>query len=195
MRRECESHDLAFKLLQDGFAVGPFKVLPNYAKEVAVLQYAKLDVAKDVSLSPSAIVERVAALRTILIREPVDVPAFSSQLEEAMRVALVRQGRPAKAELRADLPSVYREMIFIREGAGPRRTAAADYPLPRFVVELKTLAQSEQNMKAAHQFRLEPAVIENTKDTKKSIFIPNDLESGYGEGTYCQAVTIRPDTE
>jgi seryl-tRNA synthetase len=74
------------------------------------------------------------------------------------------------------------------ENLGGKRVAP--YSIPRFVVETKTLVQSDLNSSRARRFRLETAVIENTKNPKKSVFIPNDLQKGYGEGTYFQAIIL-----
>ena len=62
--------------------------------------------------------------------------------------------------------------------------------MARFVVEIKTLVQSNENLAAARRFRLEPAVIENTKNPNKSVFFPNDLSQGFGEGMYFQALIM-----
>ena len=64
------------------------------------------------------------------------------------------------------------------------------YPVARFVVELKSLVSSEFNLGRSRRFKLETAVIENTRNPKKSIFIPNQLDHGYGEGTFFQAIVL-----
>jgi hypothetical protein len=111
---------------------------------------------------------------------------------EAAKVAVVRQtGRLPAGQLRAELPRVYTEMAAIRRAAGRGKStkSALDYPVARFVVELVTLIQSDLNTKSP-RFRLEAAVLENTKDPRKAIFLPNDVRVGYGEGTYYQALPM-----
>lgn len=83
-------------------------------------------------------------------------------------------------------------MTAIRQDRGRTITSNSfrDYPLARFVVELKTLVQSEQNMTASKRFRLETAVLENTRNSKKSVLIPTDLQRGYAGGTYFQALVL-----
>jgi hypothetical protein len=84
-------------------------------------------------------------------------------------------------------------MAFIRQGVGStsrKKAGSGDYSLSRFVIELKQFLQSDQNLHADPPFRLEPAVIENTKNPKKSVFIPREVPCGFGEGSYYQAVLI-----
>lgn len=108
-----------------------------------------------------------------------------------MRVSLSRRNASLVGEIRAELPAVYRELFFIRHGdellAGQH---PEPYPLARFVVEVKTLVQSDFNSSRSRRFRLETAVIENTRNPKKSVFIPNDVNKGFGEGTYFQAIIL-----
>jgi len=193
LRQSCESAKLDFKALQDGFGVGPFLVTVDVQKETASFQYARVLVVKDVPLNVQAIVAQATSLKATLLDSPVDFPKFQSQLCEAMRVAVARrENRLPTGELRADLPAVFREMCIIRQPASATtKRTLGDYPLPRFVVELKQFLQSDQNIHAGPQFRLEPAVIENTKNPKKSIFIPREITCGFGEGTYTQAIVLQ----
>jgi len=97
-------------------------------------------------------------------------------------------------ELRVELPVVFREMGFIRQSvsSSSRKTSAgAEYSLSRFVIELKQFMQSDQNLHSDQQFRMEAAVIENTKNPKKSVFIPRDVSCGFGEGSYYQAILLQ----
>jgi hypothetical protein len=85
-------------------------------------------------------------------------------------------------------------MSFIRNTSGSnssKRTGAEEYSLARFIIELKQFIQSDDNLKSPQQCRLEPAVIENTKNPKKSIFVPRDVACGFGEGTYYQAIIMQ----
>src|SRR5205085_1758480 len=124
-----------------------------------------------------------------------NLSALAAQIEEAILVAVARQKKPAsRSEMRVELPTLFREMGFIRNGPSSVGRPAEAYSLPRFVVELKSLIQSETNSKSSRRLRLETAVLENTKDARKSVFIPHDLSVGYGEGTYYQAVVAPPYT-
>lgn len=190
LRQHAEAQKMSFKPLSEGFVLGPFAVTLNVPKESANLTYAKVPLVSGMPLDPSLIVKTAQEWMAKLL----EVPAFQSlavQFEEAIRVAVARQKKPAaRADLRADLLAVYREMTFIRQGPGREHAKAADYCLPRFVVELKTLVQSEENTQGDRRFRLETAVLENAKDPRKSVFIPSDLSAGHGEGTYFQAIAM-----
>jgi hypothetical protein len=192
LRNGCESANLNFKPLADGFGVGPFLIAIDAQKQICLFQYAKVTVQKDVALNVSAIVAAATGLKASLVDPPVDLAQFRSELHEAMRVAVARrEARQPVTELRVELPVVFREMGFIRQGAGGaarKKTRDAEYSLSRFVIELKQFIQSDQNLHSDQQFRLEPAVIENTKNPKKSVFIPRDVSCGFGEGTYYQAI-------
>ena len=109
-------------------------------------------------------------------------------------VTLAREKKSTRLpELRAELPEVYREMTFIRQtGTKPlSKQNVQDYPLARFVVEVATVIRSDENLAADRSFRLETAVIENTRNRRKSVFIPKDLRKGYGEGMYYQALILQ----
>jgi hypothetical protein len=190
LRHSGEAAGLHVRPLHEGFAVGPFSLTVDAPKEVGALSYAKVLVAKDLPLDPNAVIKAAQDLSSRLLQAP-SIDSLRKQVEEAMRVAAVRQKKvPANNELRADLPSVYREMGFIRQGSSRSAKAASDYSLARFAVELKTLVQSDDNTASSRRFRLETAVLENTKDPRKSVFIPSDLAVGYGEGTYYQALLL-----
>jgi hypothetical protein len=195
LRQGCEGARLDFKPLTDGFGVGPFFVGIDAQKQTASFQYAKVTILKDVPLNVSAIVAQATALKTSLLDPPLDLPQFRSELHEAMRVAVARrEARQPTTELRVELPVVFREMGFIRQGASGssrRKSAGAGYSLTRFVIELKQFIQSDQNLHSDQQYRLEPAVIENTKNPKKSVFIPRDVSCGFGEGSYYQAILVQ----
>ena len=188
----CEAAGLDFSVVSDGFAVGPFFVSVNRQKESASFHYAKMELDKGIPLSTPAIVEQAHAWKQALLDTPVDVVSFGDELDEAMRVAVARQKKPSKGDLRVDLPAVFNEMVITRGVARTRgKGAKSDYSRARFVVELKQFIQSTQNLEAERQFHLETAVLENTKNPKKSVFLPRDLECGYGEGTYFQAILLR----
>jgi hypothetical protein len=195
LRARCEAERVAFRPLDDGWGIGPFDLHLVPAKEVAMLKYARQDLEKDLALDPGRILERVRDLEATLLALPRDLKALAAEVQEALRVAVARQGMPlTEPQLRADLPATYREMVYVRQGRtkAPSRATFRDYPLHRFIVELKALLQSEENLHAARRLKLEPAVIEHAKDTRKSLFFPNDLSRGYGEGTYYQALVLLP---
>lgn len=192
LRNACRAAQLPFTALTDGFGVGPFYVTVNVAKESAAFQFAKIDMEIDVPMNAAAIVEQATLLKASLLDDPVDLSRFASDLNEAIRVALARQGKIPKSDWRAELPSIYRELAFIRQSQTKRRKSSqADYSQCRFVVEIKQFIQSDDNMRADEQYQLETAVLENTKNPKKSVYIPRDLSRAFGEGTYYQAILLR----
>lgn len=195
LRQACESARLDFKAMTDSFGVGPFVVITDVAKETAVIQYAKVAVVQDVPLDVQTIVSQAAALKESLIDTPVDLSRFRKDIHEAIRVAVARrETRTPVAELRVELPASFREMCFIRNTIGSnsaKRGVVDEYSLARFIIELKQFIQSDDNLKSSQQCRLEPAVIENTKNPKKSIFVPRDVTCGFGEGTYYQALVMQ----
>ena len=195
LRQACEGARLDFKAMTDGFGVGPFVVVTDVTKETAGIQYAKVAVVQDVPMNVHAIVTQATALKASLIDAAVDLPRFRKDIHEAIRVAVARrETRAPVAELRVELPAAFREMSFIRNTSGSnssKRTGAEEYSLARFIIELKQFIQSDDNLKSPQQCRLEPAVIENTKNPKKSIFVPRDVACGFGEGTYYQAIIMQ----
>jgi hypothetical protein len=195
LRARCEAERVAFRPLDDGWGIGPFDLHLMPAKEVAMLKYARQELEKDLAIDPGRILERVRNLEATLLAPPTDLKSLAAEVQEALRVAVARQGMPlTEPQLRADLPATYREMVYVRQGRtkAPTRSTFKDYPLPRFIVELKALLQSEENLHAARRLKLEPAVIEHAKDTRKSLFFPNDPSRGYAEGTYYQALVLLP---
>lgn len=193
LRQHCDVMHLPFLVVADGFGIGPFLAVANFSKQNASLHYAKVKVVADIPLNARAIVDQAIVQKAAILDQPADTVKFADDLYEAMRVASIRQDRTLKVELRVDLPSLFREMQWIRQSALPgtkQRVAKNEYTLPRFIVELKQFIQSDQNTRAERPFRPEPAVIENAKNPKKSIFIPQDLACGFGEGTYYQAVVV-----
>jgi len=180
---------LAVKRLADCYAVGPFLLRLDFAKEKADLDYAKVTVEKGLPLSTEKIVARVADLKAALIDSPVDVQAFRRDLEEALRVAHARNPKPPQPRLRCELPAIFDELAFIRRRRS-RKKASHDYPMARFIVELKQFLSSSENLESANPIRPETAVIENTGKASKSVFVPKSLAAGFDEGTYMQAITM-----
>jgi hypothetical protein len=193
LRTAAEEARLSFRGSGGQITVGPFGVHVDYDKCTATLEYAKLEVAKDIPLDPSKLVTEVAMLGDAILAPLSDPKNFALQLEESVRVVVARQRKSiATDELRAELPLVYREMLYLRQAwnSPTARRKFVEYPLARFVVEIKSLLQSEQNFESARRFRLEPAVIENTKNLNKAFYFPKDLADGYGEGMYFQAIVL-----
>jgi hypothetical protein len=195
LRDRCESEKVNFRYLDGGWAVGPFGVRESPDKKALVLRYAKQVVERDLPFDAERLVARVNELAKVLLEPTGDLDALGADVREAMRVAVARQGSSASTpELRVDLPAVYREMVFIRQGRSKpaSKTTFKDYLLPRFIVQLKSLLQSDENVHASRRLKLEPAVIENSRNSSKSLYIPGDLAEGCGEGTYYQALVLLP---
>ncbi len=177
----------------DAMTIGPFQVEVDWKKALASLQFAKTVVERGLPLDPKALLSRIGELSESLLASPPpsSMSILAKDAEEAIRVCVARRGGSLVGELRAELPAVYRELRFIRQGdeeSGSKRSQP--YSIARFIVEIKTLVQSEFNTSRTRRLRLETAVIENTKNPKKSVFIPNDLKKGHGEGTYFQAIIL-----
>jgi hypothetical protein len=177
----------------DAMTVGPFQLLVDWKRGFASLHFSKTEVEKGLPLMPKDLLTRIVELSKSLLSPPPSgtLADLAKEVEEAIRVCIARRGGSLAGDLRAELPAVYRELGFIKhgkEGGGGRRSAP--YPLVRFIVEIKSLVQSEFNATRSRRFRLETAVIENTKNPRKSVFIASDLTKGFGEGTYFQAILL-----
>ena len=193
IRTQAEIAGLNIGRIGDAMTLGPFQVQVDWKQGLASLYFSKTEVEKGLPLVPRDLITRISELSKGLLAPPSSssLPDLAKEVEEAMRVSIVRRGGPLVGELRAELPAVFRELGFIKlgdGGAGGKRPAA--YSLVRFIVEIKTLVQSELNTMRPKRFRLETAVIENTKNPRKSVFITSDLGKGYGEGTYFQAIIL-----
>ncbi len=175
------------------YYLGPFRLTLDFGKGTGVLGYADQPVAAPMALDAAKLVSSAAEVAQSLLAVPTDIAKLANDFDEAIRVVLSRGRKPTEGrELRCPLPELHREMTLLRQDRTRAITSSSfrDYPLARFIVELKTLIQSEQNMTAAKRFRLETAVIENTKNPRKSVFIPTDLQRGYAGGTYFQALVL-----
>lgn len=193
LRRVCETSSITLGKVGGALTVGPFSLQVNWPKGVASIEFGKAEVEGALSLVPKELLARVKELSAMLLTPPGtgSLPALAKDFEEGIRVCVARRGGSLMGELRAELPALYREMVLIRHGDGHRAGArAVHYPMARFVVEVKTLVQSDHNTTRRRRFRLETAVIENTRNPKKSIFVPSDLTKGFGEGTYFQAMIL-----
>lgn len=193
LQHEAQQTGLDFGVAAGTMFLGPFALSLDLARESASLMYATVPVVQRLPLDAACITATCQQQTELLLAAPGDLARVASDLEQAMRVAVVRTGKnPGGAELRAELPAVYREMIYLQQSATRPLTKASvcEYPLPRFVVELKTLIQSDANLSSKRRFRLETAVIDSTRNSKKSVFVPNDIHKGYGEGMYYQALVL-----
>jgi len=193
LRSMCETAGVAIGKAGDALTVGPFSLQVNWAKGVASIGFGKVEVEGGLKLVPKELLARVKELSATLLAPPGagSLPALAKDFEEGIRVSVARRGGSLMGELRAELPALYREMVLIRHGDGHRAGArAVHYSMARFVVEVKALVQSDYNTTRSRRFRLETAVIENTRNPKKSIFVPSDLTKGFGEGTYFQAMIL-----
>jgi hypothetical protein len=189
----CSTSNLKFTPLPEAFGVGPFSLEVDFDKGSAKLLYARSLVSDKLPFEASAIVKACVELKSEIVDGEVDFNQTGRDIAEAMRVALARENKQRlRGEMRVDVPSVYREWKVVRELSGStRKLSDAAYSMARFVVEVKQFTQSDENVRAEHPMQLEPAVIENAKNPRKSMFVPRDLSLGFGEGTYCQAIVLR----
>lgn len=188
-----QKSNLAMGNTNGDLMLGPFRLKLNLAQETADLYYADQPVTSSITMDPEMLVRKTIELTEDLLVAPTDVLKLASEFEESIKVALTRGRKPTQArELRCPLPELHREMTLLRQDRSRAVTSKSfrEYPLAQFVVELKTLIQSEQNANSSQRFRLETAVIENTKNPKKSVFVPKDIKKGFGEGTYFQAIVL-----
>ena len=191
LRDAAKAVGYEFSLISDGFEFGPFRLLTVAGKESATLQFAKQDVVVGLPLNASAIAEQAKKVKSAIVDATVDVASFSTELHEAMRVSLARQRKSPKQDLRVELPFVILELSIMRRESKTHGLRDNEFLVCRLIVELKTLIQSAENLRADEQFSLETAVLENSKNPKKSVFIPNDLSRSCGEGTYFQAIIFK----
>lgn len=191
---EADKAGVSFGIMGDDLTMGPFTLTLDRPRKSATLVYAKAPFCIGLPLDAEKIVTAAKQLAAGLLAPPEDIGKLSAEFEEAILVALTRERKSLRqAELRAELPAVYREMTFVRQSgkrAGAQKTNA-EYSLARFVVEVGSLVRSDANISSDKPFRLEAAVIENTGNPRKSVFIPRELTKGYGEGMYYQAIVLR----
>jgi hypothetical protein len=173
--------------------IGPFELVSNFVRESVTLSYAKQPASGLLPLEGKTVADAASKLAAALLKPPTDPLRLAVEFEEAHKVALIRDRKPVDGrETRSMLPELFREMQYVRQDHSRPLTSETlqAYSLARFVVELKMLVQSASNLDSTKRFRLETAVIENTKNARKSVFVPNDLKVGYGEGTYFQALLL-----
>jgi hypothetical protein len=173
-----------------------FEVTADAAKNVVSLMYAKHAAASGVPMQPAAVVKQATKLGEE-IRSWVGSARpeeLGKQFDEAMSVSLARSGKPVNVDQkRVALPALFREMQFVVQDRAKLLTkeTVQEYTMPRFVVDLRNLVTSEWNAAASRRFELEPAVIENSGNTSKAVFIPDAADAGYGEGKWWQALRVQ----
>lgn len=185
----CSEKQIDCRFVGENIGIGPCLVSIDSISDRAVITYAKFEIASK-SLAAEDIVDYICEWKILQFDRVVDLKKTREQLEEATRVIYARKNRPFKGNLRIELPSLFREMKFINIGeTATVSKASPDYSLPRFVVELSKTVQSDVNLRSENRLQLETAVIENANNPKRSVFVPKDLNIGYGVGTYFQALT------
>jgi hypothetical protein len=193
LKSEAQQAGFDFGMAAGAMFLGPFALRLDFAREAASLEYATVPIGDKLPLDAVTIVTECQKQAALILDRPRHAEELASLFEQAIRVAVVRTGQnPTHGELRAELPAVYREMVYLQQlpDRPPTKVSFRDYPLARFVVELKTFIQSDENLASRKRFRLETAVIDNTRNRKKSVFVPNDVRKGYGEGMYFQALVM-----
>ena len=193
---EANKAGLRFGRVGDKEFLDVFEVAADAAKSVVSLIYAKHVAASGIPMQPAVVVKQAKKFGDE-IRSWVDSARpedLGKQFDEAMSVSLARSGKPVQGEQkRVALPVLFREMQLVVQDRAKPLTAETvqEYTMPRFVVDLRTLATSEWNATASRRFELEPAVIENSGNTAKSVFIPDAIDAGYGEGKWWQALRVQ----
>jgi hypothetical protein len=187
LKNVCEAASMPFRQHGDELAVGPCKVAVDAVREKVDLSYAKF-VFDRPALQAEAVLAAIIEFKKNTFDRPVDLKKTRTNLDEAVRVSLARKSKPAKGSIRIELPAIFRELKFIREQVAGAKTTEV-FTLPRFVIEIATLLKSDENLNSTSSYSLETAVLENTSDPRKSIFIPKDVYSGQGDGTFFQALT------
>jgi len=136
--------------------------------------------------------QRKAGLTQGADRDP-DVKVHTKDYREASRaifpaIESMIQSGVAKTTPRGynfRIPDLYNEAAKLNGGY-------KNYSVRQFVADLKSVTQSDENMQSK-SFSPEPAVIETTKNIKKSFFIPRDIHNPMGEGSYYQALNFSGD--
>jgi hypothetical protein len=190
--RAAPDRGLLVKMLADTIALGPFRLAVNEQRLLVSFRYARIPVGSEVPLEVDQVLEEAQLLRAQLLDSIPSGGELMPLWEEALRVAWIRRNPKIGSEIRVALPDLYKEVLILRQGFSYGGTPkSSQYSEARFIIETKTLLQSDQNLKSTTPIKPEAAVIENTKNRRKSMFLPNTIELGYGEGKYVQAVTQR----
>lgn len=190
LREQAAEAKFDFKPHDDFYTVGPVDVVPLLNKESVSLRYAKAVLLSDVPLDPKEIIAALVVVAKELLETKYDIRKLAADFEVAVRVCVARNGLVKHGTLRAELPQLLQEMEVIR--ARSKSDGKLPYGRARFVTELATLVKSNENIegKLGKEFRLETAVIDNSRNDSKSVFVPDRLHNGSGEGKYYQAMNI-----
>lgn len=196
LEEEAKKLGLQFGRVGDKEFLDVFEVTADSAKNAVSLIYAKHAAASGVPMQPSAVVKRAQKLGDGIRSwvESARPEELGKQFDEAMSVSLARGGKPVHGDpKRVALPALFREMQLVVQDRAKPLTAETvqEYTMPRFVVDLRTLVTSEWNASASRRYDLEPAVIENSGNTAKAVFIPDAVDAGYGEGKWWQALRVQ----
>ena len=173
-----------------------FELEIDPSRNVATLIYAKHAAVSAVPMKPAVVVDEAKKFgERIRSWESQSKPEeLGKRFDEAMSVSLAREGKSALGDQkRVPLPALFREMQLLLQYRTKPGSAdiSQEYPLPRFIVELRALVTSEWNANSVRRFDLEPAVIENAGNTAKAVFIPESVDAGYGEGKWWQALRVQ----
>jgi len=190
LNEQAAAASLGFKLHDDFYTIGPFEVVPNLSRETVSAHFAKAVVLRDIPLDAKNVIQAIVSMSKELLEAKQNVRNIAADFEVAVRVCVARGGLVKHGTLRAELPQLLEEMTVIRERS--KSGGTLPYGRPRFVVELVTLVKSSENIegKLGKEFRLETAVIENSRTDSKSVFVPDRLQNGSGEGKYYQAINM-----
>jgi hypothetical protein len=173
-----------------------FELEADLSRNVATLIYAKHAAVSVLPMKPAVVVDEAKKFgERIRSWESQSTPEeLGKRFDEAMSVSLVRERKSAQGDQkRVPLPALFREMqLLLQYRTKPGSTDMShEYPLPRFIVELRALVTSEWNANSVRRFDLEPAVIENAGNWAKAVFIPESIGAGYGEGKWWQALRVQ----
>lgn len=192
LRRSAEERHVSFKMANQRILLGPFELVVEFEREEARLSYAKTFASDGLPLDADKLVIEVERLGSTLLEEPENLKRVADEIETAVRVCLARKGHVKRGQMRAELPQVYRELQFARHDMKGITKIERQFLRSRFVVELCSVAKSDDNLNGTWEkrFRLETAVIENSKKESKSVFVPDNIKLGAGEGKYYQAIIV-----
>lgn len=190
LRVLANESDLDFQAKEKTYLLGAMEVVPDLHRETVSLRYAQSLLMRDVPLEAKQVVSTVKNAEVELFANIPDPKSLSADFEMAVRVSLAREGFVKSGSLRGLLPQTFQEMQLIRQSNRSKHTA--EYNRPQFVVELMTLVKSSENIegKLGKEFRLETAVIDNSRNEAKSVFLPDKMNKGSGEGKYYQAINV-----
>jgi hypothetical protein len=172
-----------FHFSEDSCQLGPFELKLDPDREKYRLCYGKSEVKKDLDLELNSILKTIYQQSKELFENRRDVRALANEFETAIKSSVGKSTGVLAGNLRAELPLLLKELQAVKGHA---------YSRPCFVIDTSVLIKSEENIDGllGREFRLETAVIDNSMNDRKSVFIPDRLEKGWGEGKYYQAINL-----